>query len=93
MAEVVIKKDGSEQPFDPEKVRDSIREACNQAGVSDSRKEELVEQASTVALEAASERSKISTTEIRGKLLTKLERMQPSVAEAWREYDQQRGRI
>ncbi|MEF8846958.1 MAG: ATP cone domain-containing protein [Candidatus Paceibacterota bacterium] len=93
MAEVVIKKEGSEQPFDPEKIRDSIRKACDQAEVSEARKEELVEQVSTVALEAASERSKISTTEIRGKLLTKLERMQPSVAKAWREYDQQRGRI
>jgi len=93
MAEVVIKKDGSEQPFDPEKIRNSIREACNQAGVSDSRREELVEQVSSVVLEAASERSKISTTEIRGKALTKLERMQPSVAEAWRKYDQKRGRI
>lgn len=93
MAEVVVKKDGSEQQFDPEKIRDSIREACKQAGLSDERREELVEAASKVALNAASEREKISTTEIRGKLLTKLERVQPSVAEAWREYDQQRGRI
>lgn len=93
MAEVVIKKDGSEEPFDPDKIRGSIREACEQAGISDEKTEELVEQVSKVALEAASERNKISTTEIRGKLLTKLERIQPSVAEAWREYDQKRGRI
>jgi len=93
MAEVVIKKDGSEQPFDPEKIRDSIRKACDGAGLSQGKTEELVEEVSSVALETASERSKIPTTEIRGKLLTKLERVQPSVAEAWREHDQQRGRI
>lgn len=93
MAETVIKKDGSEEPFDPDKIRSSVRKASEQAGLSDEKTEELTEQASKAALEAASERSKISTTEIRGKLLTKLERVQPSVAEAWREYDQQRGRI
>ena len=93
MAEIVIKKDGSEQPFDPEKIRDSVRKACEQAGLSQGKKEELAEKVARVALEAASDRGKISTTEIRGKLLTKLERVQPSVAKAWREHDQQRGRI
>lgn len=93
MAEVVIKKDGSKQSFDPQKVRDSVAAACDRAGVSEEKREELVEEVSGVALETASERNKISTTEIRGKLLTKLERVQPSVAEAWREYDQQQGKI
>lgn len=93
MAEVVVKKDGSEEPFEPDKIRESVREACKNADLSDAKTEELVEEVSRVALEASSERSRISTTEIRGKLLTKLERVQPSVAEAWREHDQQRGRI
>lgn len=93
MAEVVVKKDGSEEPFEPDKIRESVREACKNADLSDTKTEELVEEVSRVALEASSERSRISTTEIRGKLLTKLERVQPSVAEAWREHDQKQGKI
>lgn len=93
MANTVIKRDGSEEPFDPQKIKDSIAAACDGANLREQRKNELVEEVSQVAVKAAAEKDKIPSSEIRGKILTELDRVEPSVSEAWREYDRKRGRV
>lgn len=89
MASQVIKKDGTKEPFDPEKIRNSIIAAAGLANLSEERKNEVVEQVATTIIEIAAVKEEIATSEIREKVLSELDRVEPSVAEAWRKYDQE----
>ncbi len=86
MASQVIKKDGIKQPFDAEKIRKAIGLAAEQAGLSEERKNEVVEQVATVAIQLADTKEEIATSEIKEKILSELNNIEPSVASVWREY-------
>lgn len=92
MAEVVIKRDGSTEPFDDGKIRRSIEAAARSTDLSEERIAEIVEDAAGVALSLAAGKEKISTEEIRKTILERLDEIEPSVSEAWREFDEERGR-
>ena len=92
MAIEVIKKDGSREPFDPEKIRNSIRSAANMTDLSEERKNEIVEQVTKKVLEMAGESEVIETSEIRDKILLELDQIELSVANAWREYESKKGK-
>lgn len=92
MAQQVIKRDGTKEPFDAEKIKKAIRTAGGEAGLPLERVEEVVNQISGVVLEFAAEKEEIATSELREKALGELDKVEPSVAEAWRKYDQARGR-
>jgi len=89
MANQVIKKDGTKQPFDAEKIRKSIRAAADEAGLSEERKNEIVEQVATTVIQMAEGKEEIATSEIREKILGELDNLEPSVSAAWRKYDQE----
>jgi len=89
MAKEVIKKDGTKEPFDPEKIRNSIAVAAEQAGLLEERKNEVVEQVATAVIQMAEEKEEIATLELREKILLDLDRIEPSVSAAWRKYDQE----
>ena len=86
MASQVIKKDGTKQPFDPEKIRRAIGLAVEQAGLSEERKNEVVEQVAVAAIQLADTKEEIATSEIKEKILSELDNIEPSVASVWREY-------
>ena len=44
MATEVLKKDGSREPFSPEKVRAGINAACKEAGLDEARTNQVVEE-------------------------------------------------
>ena len=90
MAKEVIKKDGSKQPFDSEKIKKSISLAATQAGLSEEKKNEVVEQVSAAAIQMADAKEEIATSEIKEKVLSELDRVEPSVSAAWRQYDQEK---
>ena len=87
MASQVIKKDGPKQPFDPEKIKNSIRAAASGAGLPEDRVNEVVEQVSASAIQMADAKEEIASSEIREKVLSELDNVEPSVSEAWRKYD------
>ena len=87
MANEVIKKDGSKQPFDPEKIKSSIRSAADHTEIEEERKNEIVEQVSAAAIQLADTKEEIATSEIKEKILSELDRVEPSVSAAWRKYD------
>ena len=64
MAKEVIKKDGTKEPFDAEKIKKSIAAAAEEAGLSEERKNEVVEQVSAVVIKMAEEKEEIATSEI-----------------------------
>ncbi len=87
MANFVIKKDGAKEEFDFHKVKESISAAAEEADISDERKKEVVDQVSATVIQMAGERKEIETTQIRDKIVKELDKIEPSAAEAWREYE------
>lgn len=93
MANQVIKKDGSREPFDPEKIKNSIRAAAQRTDLGEERINEVVEQVSKAAIELADSKEEIASSEIREKILTELESVEPKIAEAWRSYEETKGGV
>jgi transcriptional repressor NrdR len=87
MASNVVKKDGTKEPFNPEKIRNSIRAAAEQAGLSEERKNEVVEEVATAVIQVAASKEEIATSEIREKILSELDRIESAVSTGWRKYD------
>ncbi len=92
MANFVIKKDGSKEPFDEGKIKKSIELAIKQVDLPEDRVNELVEQVSRVVLQVAEGKEEIATAELREKILSELDNLEPSVSKGWRKYDQEKGR-
>ena len=90
MAEFVIKKDGTKEPFDEGKIKSSITAAVLGTDLSEERKNEVIEQVSRAAIQLASEKEEIPTAEIKEKILSELDALEPSVSESWRKYAQER---
>ena len=93
MANFVIKRDGTKEPFDAEKIRKSIAAAILRTNLSEERRNEVVEQVSNAVIRLAEEKEEIATAELRGKILSELDTLEPSVSEAWRNYEQEKGRV
>lgn len=93
MANFVIKRDGTREPFDAEKIRRAITGAAQRTNLPEERKNEVVEQVLSAALQLAREKEEIKTSEIKEKILSELEVIEPSVSEAWRKYAQEKGGV
>ena len=89
MAKEVIKKDGTKEPFDAEKIRKAIAAAAGQADLSEERKDEVVEQVAATVIQMADAKEEIATSEIKEKVLSELDRIEPSASAAWRKYDEE----
>jgi len=92
MAKFVIKKDRTREPFDAEKIKASIAAAASGTDLSGERKNEVVERVSGAAIQLAEEKEEIATTEIREKILSELDVLEPSISENWRKYEQEKRR-
>jgi transcriptional regulator NrdR family protein len=90
MAEFVVKRDGSREPFDAQKIRDSITAAAQEAGLAEERTNEVVGQVVTVAIQMAGQKEEIATSEIKARILSELDQVEPSVSAAWRKYEQEK---
>ena len=87
MINQVIKKDGTKEPFDAEKVRRSIKSAADDAGLSEDRTAEVVDIVTRSVMKALEGREDVPTAEIRERVLATLHTVEPSVSEAWQKYD------
>jgi transcriptional regulator NrdR family protein len=82
----VIKKDGTKQLFQPDKIRRAILASADQAGVTRKRAEIVAKQVMASVIEMVSTKKEITSAEIREKALMELDIIQPSIAEVWRQY-------
>ena len=89
MAKEVIKKDGAKEPFDAEKIKNSILGAAQRTELSEERKNEVVEEVAATVIQMAEEKDEIATSEIKAKILSELDIVEPAVSEAWRKYEQE----
>ena len=87
MANFVVKKHGKKEPFDFEKIKKSIMACAQNVDLTEERRKEVVDQVSSAVLQMAGEREEVEVSQIRSKILQELDFAEPSVAEAWREYD------
>jgi ribonucleoside-triphosphate reductase len=88
MATQVIKKDGSKQPFDAEKIKRAIEGAAKEAGLPDDKISQVVAEVSGAVIGKTDEREEITTSEIKAMILDELDKVEPSVSQAWRTYEQ-----
>ena len=89
MATEVIKRDENKQPFDAEKMKSSIEKAAKDVGLPDERVAEIAEQVSAKALQLTEGKGEIAASELREAILSELDSVEPSIAEAWRKYDKE----
>lgn len=87
MANQVIKKDGSKEPFDVEKIKKAIRLAGQQAGLDEIKQNEVVEKIAAKIVEILKDKEEVTAIEIRDKILGELDIYAPSVSAAWRDYE------
>jgi transcriptional regulator NrdR family protein len=88
----VIKKDGREEPFEIEKIKKAIRGACEEAGIEETKKEELADLISEKIVEMYDSQETVRAIELRDKILGELEMMAPEAAAAWRNYEASKGK-
>ena len=91
MATQVIKKDGSKQPFDAEKIKRAIGEAAREAGLPDDKVSQVTAEVSGAVVEQVNAQEEIATSEIKSMILKELDRVEPSVSAAWRTYEESKG--
>jgi len=90
MAKEVIKKDGTKAPFDAEKIENTIRAAAQEAGLSEEKENQVVEQVTNTVIQMVNSKEEITTIEIKEKILSELDNIEPSVSAAWRKYEQEK---
>ena len=93
MANFVIKRDGTKEPFDAEKIRRAITGASQRTALPEERKKEVIEQVLSAALQLAREKEEIKTSELKEKILSELDAIEPSVSGVWRKYAQEKGGV
>ena len=95
MATFVIKRGGVKEPFDVEKLRGSIRVNAHEAALeaAEERINDLVDRISSVVIRDLEGKKEISSVEIKEKILSELDIVDPAVAKAWKRYDREKGKI
>ncbi|MFH1364416.1 MAG: ATP cone domain-containing protein [Candidatus Aenigmatarchaeota archaeon] len=84
----IIKKDGTKEEFSEEKLRRSIESAAEEAGIEEERIREVVDQVSTTAIDLVQAEEEMQSNELREKILTELDTVEPAVSDHWRKYDE-----
>ena len=88
MAKLVVKKDGSKESFDGEKMRKSIEVAAISSGLSIDRMGEVVDKVLGIVLKKANAKDEISTAELSESVLEQLNAIEPKMAELWKQYEE-----
>lgn len=94
MPQQVLKRGGYQEEFQPEKLKESIKNAARDAGYSDDEIFKIIEEISAFVFESIKDLDTVDTRSLRSLILSELDEKYPKVAEAWRKYDQEyKGRI
>ena len=93
MAKFVIKRNGTKEPFDVEKIRKAIAAAAKRTDLSAERVNEITEKALEAVNQIAEGKEEIATSELGAKILSELDSLEPSVSNTWREHDREKGKV
>ncbi len=89
MANFIIKKDGSKQPFDAQKIKSAIITAATQAGVTAEEGAKIAEEVANTITQSIANLNEVLGVEIRARIISQLDAIAPAVAEAWRKYEKE----
>ncbi len=89
MPNKVLKRDGREEEFQLSKLRTSLEKAAREAGYSEDRVFQVVEEINGYVLESVSDLETVDTQSMRTLILNKLDEVYPEVSAAWRKYDRE----
>jgi transcriptional regulator NrdR family protein len=89
MPKQVQKRKGYQEEFQVEKLRRSIENAARDAGLSEDKLFQVVEEISSYVLENIKDLEFVDTQSLRTLILNKLDEIYPEVANAWRKYDKE----
>lgn len=87
MIEEVIKKDGSKELFDENKIKNSIKAAGIEAGLDHDKIEEVADKITTKVIDQLQDKTEVTSLELRDRILEELELYAPEVAASWRDYE------
>lgn len=82
MAKFVIKKDGTKEPFDAEKLKNAIVGAVGGG--------KTAEKVFGAVMQLAGGKEDIATSELRDKILSELNALEPAAAKRWVDYEQKK---
>ena len=92
MANQVIKRDGTKEAFDENKVRKSIEAAGTDANLSADRASAIVNQVAGAVLGFAAPKEEIATSELAAFILAQLDQVEPAAAVVWRKHNAEKGK-
>ena len=84
---IVVKRRGSVENFDPEKVRRSMQKAAIDAGYSLEDKEDLINEISELVTENLKNEDEVKSDVICEAVLNEMLASSPEIVEAWRKFD------
>jgi transcriptional regulator NrdR family protein len=86
MAKQVIKNDGSKVAFDAKKINRAITKAAQDAKFPPAGINKLINEISDSVLQYVDSKDKITSSEIKDKALSELDRLAPKVSFEWRRF-------
>ncbi len=86
---VMIKRNGKREHFDPAKLRRAIAAAANEADLPVDRCRALVEELSDEISKEVGKLEEVRAIVLRELILARLDRAEPRIARAWRDYDRE----
>jgi transcriptional regulator NrdR family protein len=89
MANFIIKKDGTKEPFNAQKIKSAIVVAATQAGITAEEGAKIAEEVVNTIAQSVANLNEVLGAEIRARVLSQLDAIAPTVAEAWRKYDKE----
>jgi len=89
MPKQVQKREGYQEEFQVEKLKRSIENAARDAGLSEDKVFQVVEEISSYVLENVKDLESVDTQSMRSLILNRLDETYPEVANAWRKYDKE----
>lgn len=92
MANFIIKKDGTKEPFNVEKIKSAVVAAGTQAGLQAEEAAKIAEEVAVTVTNSVSNINEVLGAELRARILSQLDAIAPSVSEAWRKYDKEQGK-
>ena len=87
MANFVIKKDGTKEPFAPEKIKSAIMSAASQAGVQEEEARGTADRVSASVADSILNIEEIPSAELRARILSTLDATSPDISQAWKKYE------
>lgn len=88
MVKFVVKKDGTKEPFDGNKIRKALEATAKDTGLDVKQAGEVVKKVLGAIMLFVKTRDEVATSEIRDKILLELDRVAPVVAVGWRKYEE-----